>query len=272
MFGMPSATPYDLNFRLLGIPVRVHPLFWLIAFLLSPDKEPRDAILWIGCVFLSILVHEYGHGLMAKGFGYRPMIALYGMGGLCASESERQTPGQRLAVLFAGPGSQLVLLGLLMLLGNLLLGISWQGNITIAGNLLGIGEGGRVLMSPRVDLGPSLDLFRSLYIDLFYINLVWPLLNLLPIWPLDGGQITTVLLSRYNRRHGARWSHIVSMATAGLLAFYVLGRLGRSMNGDGLLLALFFGGFALVNYQMLQAYHYRYQEHGYDDEADWWKR
>ena len=30
MLGMPTPTPFDLHFRLLGIPVRVHPLFWLV--------------------------------------------------------------------------------------------------------------------------------------------------------------------------------------------------------------------------------------------------
>ena len=30
MLGMPATDSYDLRFRLLGIPVRVHPLFWLV--------------------------------------------------------------------------------------------------------------------------------------------------------------------------------------------------------------------------------------------------
>ena len=65
-------------------------------------------VIWIGCVFVSILVHEYGHGLMSRLFRCSPSIVLYGMGGLCSSESERQTPWQRLAVLFAGPGAGLL--------------------------------------------------------------------------------------------------------------------------------------------------------------------
>jgi hypothetical protein len=94
MLGMPEPTPYDLRFRLLGIPVRVHPLFWLATAVLgSGGSETLGPILiWIGCVFVSILVHEYGHGLMARLFRCRPSIVLYGLGGLCAYDAERQSP------------------------------------------------------------------------------------------------------------------------------------------------------------------------------------
>ena len=61
-------------------------------------------LIWIGCVFVSILVHEYGHGLMSRLFRFSPSIVLYGMGGSATPRAERQTPWQRLAVLFAGPG------------------------------------------------------------------------------------------------------------------------------------------------------------------------
>ena len=48
---------------------------------------------------------------MSRLFRCSPSIVLYGMGGLCYSESERQTPWQRLAVLFAGPGAGLLFFG-----------------------------------------------------------------------------------------------------------------------------------------------------------------
>src|SRR5262249_50079467 len=114
MLGMPEPTPYDVRFRFLGIPVRVHPLFWLATAVLggSGGNETLGPILiWVGCVFVSILVHEYGHGLTARLFRCSPSIVLYGMGGLCYSESERQTPLQRVAVLLAGPGAGLLLYG-----------------------------------------------------------------------------------------------------------------------------------------------------------------
>src|SRR3954447_11140833 len=99
MLGMPEPTAYDLRFRFLGIPVRVHPLFWLFSAFLAGNEELMPVAIWIGCVFISILVHEFGHGLMGRAFGYSPSIVLYSMGGLCYSEAERQTPWRRLAVL-----------------------------------------------------------------------------------------------------------------------------------------------------------------------------
>ena len=77
MFGA-SETPYDLRFQLLGIPVR-DPSLVLAgrghAGLAGPRTSPV-VLIWVGCVFVSILVHEYGHGLTARAFGSPPSIVL----------------------------------------------------------------------------------------------------------------------------------------------------------------------------------------------------
>ena len=39
MLGMPEPTAYDLRFRLLGIPVRVHPLFWIVMAVMGGGGE-----------------------------------------------------------------------------------------------------------------------------------------------------------------------------------------------------------------------------------------
>src|SRR5207253_9310124 len=55
----PNRTPYDLNFRLFGFPVRIHPLFWLGAVLLGGwtfDLGLEYAAIWVAVVFVSILV------------------------------------------------------------------------------------------------------------------------------------------------------------------------------------------------------------------------
>ena len=92
-----STTPYDLRFRFLDIPVRIHPLFWLMSAVLGFQENNIPAVLiWIGCVLVSILVHEYGHGLMAKHFHGSPSIVLYGLGGLCCfpgGTNSRPAPG-----------------------------------------------------------------------------------------------------------------------------------------------------------------------------------
>ena len=273
MFGMPQATPYDLNFRLLGIPVRVVPWFWLIAVLLGPVKDPGSMLLWVACMFASILVHEMGHGLMGRRFGHRPEIALYGMGGLCSSGADEQTLGQRLAVLFAGPGAQFLLLGAMLLVAVPWLGITWTGDVFLAQTCLGLPptsplEARMELSQVAEHAGPKA--FLAFYF-LFQINFLWALLNLLPIYPLDGGQIAMNLWSRLDPVHGARRTHILSMVTAGCLAAYALAKLSPKDGGNGLFRVLFFGQFAFLNYQLLKAHHQKFVQHGADD-ADWWKR
>ena len=104
----------------------------------------------------------------------------------------------------------------------------------------------------------------NLYWNLVWINLLWGLINLLPIYPLDGGRVSEILLTYVNRYEGKRWGHTVSLVVAGLLAVvsYPL--------TDSFFLAVFFGYFAFLNYQILQTIH-RAQVMGlYDD--DWWRR
>lgn len=242
MLCMPAPTPFDLNFRLLGIPVRVSPWFWLVSVILfsNNSSELEPTLVWVACVFVSILVHELGHGLTAQAFGYRAEIALYGMGGLCSCESDRQTFWQKLAVLFAGPGAGFVLFGLT------------YGFAMFA------------LPSMSRDISPYLLMAIAF---LVHINLWWGLLNLLPLWPLDGGQILGTLLGRASPRNGRRWTHVVGLVAAGSLGAWQL-----SLNEiyRGLLCCYL----AFINYQMLQAIHqssrasYDYGE----DDADWWKR
>lgn len=275
MLGLPAASPYDLRFRLVGVPVRVSWTFWLTSILLlgiGRGVNPREALLWVGSVFVSILLHEFGHALTAKLFGFRPQVVLFGLGGLCASEAERQTFGQRLAVLIMGPGAQFLLLAALIALSGPLLGLTLGANRQLAGMFLGIPvPGDEDSIRLMLALGRQDSVKGELYWNLFQINWLWPLINLLPIWPLDGGQITGELLGRANPREGKRWGHIVSMVTAGLLAFYLVAQM-KGEAGGRWFTVIFFGFFAFVNYQVLQAYHQRRLMYGPDQDADWWTR
>lgn len=262
MLGVAEPTAYDLRFRLLGIPVRVHPLFWLVLALLSgQDNDFIRVALFVGCGFVSILVHEFGHGLMARYFGYRSSeIVLFWMGGYCACDLDQQRPKERLAVLAAGPGAQFVLLAVVFLIGRLALGIGWGDDLEMMRVMLGIGSA-RGVSPSFFALSSSVQL---VYLVMIAINLLWSLINLLPILPLDGGRIMETLLTMYRRRQGMRWAHVVSLLTAGVLAiiFFRSQQLGAG---------IWFAYFGFRNYQVLQALHHSARYGHAEDDADWWK-
>jgi Zn-dependent protease len=244
-----SETPYDLRFRLLDVPVRIHPMFWLVSAVLGwQDKNLPAVAVWVACVFVSIMVHEFGHALMSRAFHSSPSVVLWGLGGLCYSQGERQTPGQRLAVILAGPGAGFLFFALLVLVTAAFFGMAPT-------------EQFRALFT-REDGNDYL--FQS-YQDLVWINLVWGLVNLLPLWPLDGGQATQVLLSLIDRARGQRWCHVVSLLVSGILAIVVYMQLGD------MFLSIFFASFAIFNFQILHSIH-QAQAMGLYHEDEWWRR
>ena len=105
------------------------------------------------------------------------------------------------------------------------------------------------------------------YRFLLWINLWWGIFNLAPIWPLDGGQITGVLLSMVNRREGMRRTHIISLITAGILAVVMY------QPGQTLMCQSSSPSSRLTNFQILQAMHHSaVSSGGLDEDEDWWKR
>ncbi len=252
MFGVPGPTEFDVRFRLLGIPVRVHPLFWAMAAILGWELTRGGGTLllvWVACVFFSILVHEFGHGLTARAFGADPAVLLYSFGGLCFHEGGgiRESPWRRFIVVAMGPGAGFILMGLAIAWGCYRFGVSpldvWSGRF-----IPGSGYAGAMVYF------------------LVLINFSWGVLNILPVMPLDGGQMATALLSLHNRREGPRRAYVLSLVTAGLVALYFV-------NEQQYFNAILFGMLALSSFQVLQSLHNqsRYGS-GYEDEVDWWKR
>jgi Zn-dependent protease len=101
------------------------------------------------------------------------------------------------------------------------------------------------------DPGATQNLFSrfEVYWMLVSINVLWGLINLLPIWPLDGGQVAQTVLSEVNPYNGRRWTHIISLLVAAMAAIYIYSQSQSLFN------MLFFAYFAVINYQMLDAIH-----------------
>jgi Zn-dependent protease len=241
----PEPTPYDLRWTMFGIPVRVHPMFWVVCLFLGwPSIELGFAYLfvWVACVFVSILVHEMGHVLAGRLFGRRGQIVLYSFGGLAVGSSDLPRRWQRVVVYFAGPGAGFLFYGLVWLVGDP------DSYPPLAGETL---------------------------LDLRHINLYWGLLNLLPIWPLDGGRISYDVLDGLFPRNGRRMALTISMVVAAVLAVNALAvnagiTLIPFVNMGGIYLAILFGLLALGSYQAMQVEAARRQpwERDWDD----WRR
>jgi len=237
----PPPSPGDLRFGLFGIPVRVHPLFWLVALFLgarSPDL--KWALIWIAALFVAILFHELGHAVAARVFGFQPRITLYALGGLTSYNPmpvfgrRRPGPWGEILISLAGPGAGFLLAG--AVIGVLALTSGHVVRIEFGGTY-GIDIGGIRVQSPMLGL---------FLLQLLMVCIFWGAINLLPIFPLDGGQVARELFVLANPRDGLRQSLILSLVTAAAVA--VLGALRL----QDVFIAVFFGYLAFTSYAALQ--------------------
>jgi stage IV sporulation protein FB len=254
----PSRTQFDLNFSIFGFPVRIHPFFWLAGLFLgfSGDARPERIITWVLALFVSILIHELGHALMIRRFGAEAHIVLYAMGGLAiegrprssdpfGNPWESHTPdyGQRartaqeqILISAAGPGA------------SLLVGAVVAGIIVATRGHVGVEYVGFVPF-PYAELGGGLaqnQNLRGLANAMLYINIFWALINLLPVLPLDGGQIALQVFTQQDPWGGMQRALWLSVITGAIVAV-----IGAVTLKDWFIMLLF-GSLALSSFLTLQ--------------------
>jgi len=244
LFQPPPPTRYDLRFSIAGIPVRVHPLFWLIALLLGSSADLIQLLIWVFVVFVSILVHELGHALAMRRYGQPSRIILHFAGGLTVPEpvswgsrwaNVALRPNQEIFISLAGPGAGFLLAALVVVV------VIISGGSIITNWLFG------VIPLPVAGLMPIGGRLISLLVTmLLWVNVFWGLINLLPVYPLDGGNVSRYLLLQADPIDGVRKSLWISVIAGGLVAIAGLLIL-RSVY-----MALLFGLLAFQSYQSLQ--------------------
>jgi stage IV sporulation protein FB len=243
LFFEPQPTPYDLHFMVGNVPVRVHPLFWVVTVLLgtSGGTQPVNVGLWLVAVFVSILVHELGHDLAFRYYGIHSHVVLHAMGGLAVPDTMYSGRGQTrswfsdVVIAFAGPAAGFLLAALICAA----LYASGGGVGFPKDELLPIPQ---PLFPNRPNVYAWLLVFRFLE-----INILWGFLNLLPIFPLDGGQISAAILRKANPHDGMRQALMLSIGTAIGMALLVFVKL------DDKFMGIFFAFMAYNSYQILQA-------------------
>lgn len=197
-----------LRFTIFGIPVVVEPWFWLVMAFIggglnalssnAPDMYV-DVLLFMLAAFFSVLVHELGHAMTGhKLAGGRVWIRLWAFGGLAYQQGGRFDRKKRCAMILAGPGAGIAL-GIVAVLSLFIL-FNPQEALT---RLLFYAAYTPWPHAELVNLFPDNRPAYSFINSLIWINLWWSILNLLPVYPLDGGQLMDQFVKSRKAMHKA---------------------------------------------------------------------
>ena len=184
-------------------------MFWLLAAFLGGGMGALNApsaqafapvIIFMVAATFSILVHEFGHALTGLKLGaHAAEIQLHGMGGLASFPGGRFTAKNRILMTAAGPGASLALAFVFGVVSSFVIGDQRPATMQEA-------------------------YFVYFVTVMVKINLFWSAINLMPVIPLDGGQIVMAFLGPQR----LKTTCIISFLTVALLAF-VLWMLTRSI-------------------------------------------
>lgn len=182
------------------IPIRISPFFWLLAIViggLSSDFNLLQTALWVVVILFSVLLHEYGHALTALAFGQTARIELVPLGGVTYREGKKLKPWQDFIVVLNGP-----LVGFLIFI---------LASIAVAS-----------LGTPR-----TINAFTYTLLITQVANLYWTILNLIPVHPLDGGRLLSIVLEGLFGVRGFRFSFLLSslIGVAIGILFFIEGNL-----------------------------------------------
>ncbi|MFT7620171.1 MAG: Zn-dependent protease [Planctomycetota bacterium] len=192
-------------FLALMLGLNLFPVFGLSLF--SLIMVPLIVALFLG----SLLAHEFGHALTAKGFGIETeAITLHALGGVAKIKGEPRTAGQEFLVAFAGPAVSFFLAASFWLIRDLAVAMTLPGAIVLA--------------------------FQWLFLG----NLVLGIFNLLPGLPLDGGRVLRAIVWHFTKDR--KKATIVAARVGEMIGFFFYGLAFLRLMGGDLFGALFTAG------------------------------
>lgn len=179
-----------------GIPIRLHfslvivffLISWTLAYGFMPEYSPGltqnqywfMSIIGTIILFLSVLVHELSHSIVAKSYGIRVrQIILFIFGGVSDIEEEPEDFKKEFKMAFAGPAISFVLSGVFALLWWITMSLYTANNIEFSNGFLVIATG--------------------IFFYASFLNLILGIFNLFPAFPMDGGRILRSILFKRNK-------------------------------------------------------------------------
>jgi tetratricopeptide (TPR) repeat protein len=179
--------------RIHDVEIRFHfsVLFSIpIAYFLFEPTNGREVIaafLWLLGLILSILLHEVGHAVTARLMGVEvKSIVIWLLGGFTNLSHPARKPAQNLALFSAGPLVNM-LLGFFFVIGYILL-FFWFMPFERNPELYVWGQ-----------------TLANLCFSLALANMILVVFNLLPIYPLDGGNMLRSAAEMFFGRSNADW-------------------------------------------------------------------
>jgi Zn-dependent protease len=177
-----------IRFRVGPVPVAVFPSFLFGALIVGVclcAGEPWRAFTWATVAFVGVLVHEMGHAMAGLMFGALPEIHLAGLGGSTFVDTPRETSlFRRISLALAGPVS------------------------SAAFGAAVIGAVHALRLSPDSPVEWTLQ-------QLGLTSFLWAGCNLVPMLPLDGGQVLLAGIESARRRTAVGLVSVIS-AVVGL--------------------------------------------------------
>jgi Zn-dependent protease/predicted transcriptional regulator len=201
-----------------GIAVYVHATFLLLLgwIALSHWMQYRSllptltGVAFTLALFVCVVLHEYGHALMARRFGIATKdITLLPIGGVARLERMPDKPNQELWVALAGPAVNVVLAALL---------------------------GAYPFLTGHFEPVRQMGLTHGMFLErLLFANLFLVGFNLIPAFPMDGGRVLRALLAK--RMEYVRATQIAARVGQGLA--FLFGFVGLFTNPFLVFIALF---------------------------------
>ncbi|MEE8268305.1 MAG: site-2 protease family protein [Gemmatimonadales bacterium] len=208
--------------RIAGVDLKIHVTFLLLLVWVAyrdwtygGPAAAAFSVALVLAIFGCVVLHEFGHVLMARRFGIPTRdVVLLPIGGVARLEYFPTKPRQELLIALAGPAVTLAI------------AVALYAFLEVFGaRPMGV----RSLMT----------FGRGFLANLLVVNVYILVFNLIPAFPMDGGRVLrAALASRMGLLRGTRIAVAVGKSIAVLFGFYAMFG-GRTTNWFLLMIALF---------------------------------